>query len=362
MGREEYVRQQRVQIKSGQIIYKYELKQTIGSGGFGDVWLAVDHTISRKIAVKILAEGVAIDERLQEARIGNHLNHANLVKMHYADVVQHNGTDLVIIAMDYHENGSILSRVNTGNFLPIPDVIRFMCDILRGLEYLHELNLYHNDIKPKNILVGASNQGVLTDYGITCHSPNGMPVQPRSAYKLHIAPEILNSNQINIQTDIYQVGLTAFRLLNGIGYIRDKFNTFGERTYNKLVKDGKLVLASDYQPFIPRNLKSVINKAIHIDPANRYKSALEMRRALERLSYPGCWTTDSCGSFIGHSRRYTYRFEEQALTAHTFEFIAFKKFEDSGRETKISVYSNKNVTRKQKEILKRKFMQWVVTG
>ena len=93
--------QQRVQISPGQTIYKYVLQQPIGGGGYGDVWLAHDRTISRDLAVKVLAQGVTIDERLQEARIGNHLDHANLVKMHYADVVQHNGTDLVIIAMGY---------------------------------------------------------------------------------------------------------------------------------------------------------------------------------------------------------------------------------------------------------------------
>jgi serine/threonine protein kinase len=353
---------QRVQITPGQTIYKYVLQQSIGGGGFGDVWLAHDRTISRNVAVKVLAQGVAIDERLQEARIGNHLDHANLVKMHYADVVQHNGTDLVIIAMDYHANGSILSGVNAGNFMPIPEVIRFMADILRGLEYLHELNLYHNDIKPKNILIGDANQGVLTDYGITCHSPSGQPVQPRSAYKLHMAPEVLNSNQINVQTDIYQVGLTAFRLLNGIGHIRDKFNALGQGDYYQLVKDGKVVQTSDYQPFVPRNLKTVINKAVHVDPASRYQSAVEMRRALERLSYPGYWTTDLCGAFIGHNERYEYRFEEQALTAKSFEFTAYKKFKDSGRETKVSACSGKNLTRKQTDDLKRKFMQWVGTG
>jgi serine/threonine protein kinase len=354
--------QQRVQISPGQTIYKYVLQQPIGGGGYGDVWLAHDRTISRDLAVKVLAQGVTIDERLQEARIGNHLDHANLVKMHYADVVQHNGTDLVIIAMDYHANGSILTGVNSGNFMPIPDVIRFMADILRGLEYLHELNLYHNDIKPKNILIGDANQGVLTDYGITCHSPSGQPVQPRSAYKLHMAPEVLNSNQISVQTDIYQVGLTAFRLLNGIGHIRDKYNALGQGDYYQLVKDGKVVQANDYQPFVPRNFKTVINKAVHVDPASRYQSAVEMRRSLERLSYPGYWTTDPCGAFIGHNERYEYRFEERALTAKLFEFTAYKKLKDSGRETKISVHSDKNLTRKQADELKRKFMQWVVTG
>ncbi len=351
-----------VQINPGDSIYKYFLQKSIGGGSFGDLWLAHDQTISRDVAVKVLAQGVTIDERLQEARIGNHLEHPNLVKMHYADVVQYNGIDLVIIAMDYHANGSILSRVNAGNFMPIPDVIGFMADILRGLEYLHELNLYHNDIKPNNILIGDTNQGVLTDYGITCFSPNGQPVQPRNWYKLHIAPEILNSNQINVQTDIYQVGLTAFRLLNGIGYIRDKFNALGEHEYYQLVKKGKVIQSNDYQPFIPRNLKSVINKAVHVEPDKRYQSAVEMRRALERLSYPGYWTCDPTGAYIGYNKKYKFRYEINPRGSRLFDFVAYKTNISSGRETQIGDYISKKITIKEVRVKMSKFMQWVVTG
>lgn len=349
-------------ISPGQIIYKYELQEFIGGGEFGDVWLAYDRTISRQVAVKILTRGAEINERLQEARIGNQLDHANLVKVHYADVVKHGENKLVIIAMDYHEKGSILSKVNSGNFMPIPNVIRFMTDVLRGLEYLHELNLYHSDIKPSNILIGATNQGVLTDYGITCHSPSRQPVQPRNTYKLHMAPEVLSSCLINVQTDIYQVGLTAFRLLNGIGCINDKFNALGQDAYYQLVREGKVVQSNDYQLFVPRRLKAVINKATHVDPTSRYQSALEMRRAFERLSYPGYWTIDPCGNLIGHDGRNEYRFEEKALTTKSFEFNAFRKLKDSGRETKISAHSDKNLTRKELDALKRKFMQFVVEG
>jgi len=352
----------RVQLNPGETLYKFELKNRIGAGSFGDVWLAHDRTISRDVAVKVLDEGVTIDERLSEARIGNHLDHANLVKMHYADVVKHNGSNLVIIAMDYHANGSILSEVNSGNFLPLPRMIHYITNILQGLEYLHELNLYHSDIKPGNLLIGDAGQGVLTDYGITCHSPGGQPVQPRNSYKLHIAPEILSSNQMNVQTDIYQTGLTAFRLLNGLGLIRDKFNRLGQAEYYKLVAAGKVIHPKDYQLFVPRNLKTVLNRAVNVDPGSRYQSAVDMRRALERLSYPGYWTTDANGNLIGRNDRYEFHYEEHPRTVNTFDFVAFKKNRDSGKETTIGDFSRKHLSGKERDDLKGKFMQWVVTG
>lgn len=352
----------RVKISNGQSIYKYTMKSPLGSGGFGDVWLAHDQTIARDVAVKVLAQDGNINERLQEAIIGNHLEHSNLVKMHYADVVNVSGVGVVIIAMDYLANGSILSRLNSCNFMIIPEVIRYMTDILRGMEYLHELNLYHNDIKPNNILIGNAEQGVLTDYGITCYSPGGLPVNPKSAYKLHIAPEVIASNQINCQTDVYQVGVTAFRLLNGIGCIQDKFNSMGEDEFYHAVCRGEIIQSNDYLAFIPRNLKTVINKAVHVNPSCRYQSAIEMRRALERLNFCGYWTTDDSGNFRGYNGKYEYRFEEKALSAKLYEFTAYKINKESGRETKVADYSQKKLTNKQKEDIKRNFMQWVVTG
>jgi len=351
-----------VQLKCGDHLYKYLLQCRLGGGVFGDVWLAHDHSISRDVAVKVLESNFTINERLQEARIGNRLDHQNLVKMHYADVVQHNGIDLVIIAMDYHTKGSIIGELNAGNFMPIPNVIHYVIDILRGLEFLHELNLFHSDIKPQNILIGSSNQGVLTDYGISCHSSTGNSAPHRGFYKLHAAPEILQTGQVNVQTDIYQVGMTAFRLLNGLGMIRDKFSRVGESDYNHLVLQGKVVRSVDYLPFIPRNLKSVVNKSLHVEPANRYQSAVEMRRALERLSYPGYWTCDPMGNFVGHNANYEFRLEERPKGSRLFDFTAFKKNKSIGRETRIGDYCAKNITRKKTKNLKRNFMQWVVQG
>lgn len=84
-----------VSLNPGDKIYKYELKQPLGAGGFGYVWLAFDSTINKEVALKILPPTTTIDERLKEARIGNQLAHDNLVKVHYADVVNWNSQKLV---------------------------------------------------------------------------------------------------------------------------------------------------------------------------------------------------------------------------------------------------------------------------
>ena len=156
-------------LQPDELIYKYRLIRKIDSGNFAQVWLVKDYSIDRNVAVKVLdASKTSIDERLKESQIGNQLEHSNLVKMLYADVASRNGEKIVVIVMDYFENGSIIRKFNNRGFIPIPEAIKYLIDVLRGLEYLHEKNFLHGDIKPKNILISSTGEGILTDYGISC--------------------------------------------------------------------------------------------------------------------------------------------------------------------------------------------------
>lgn len=343
-------------------LYKYKLINRIGSGGFGDVWLAFDATISKLMAVKILKPDVTIDERLKEAQIGNMLDHNNLVKMHYADVVQHNGESLVIIAMTYHENGSILKYVNPSNFIDLRLTMKLLVDVLRGLEYLHELHIFHSDIKPQNILVGNAEQGVITDYGISCMSPSDTPVNPRNAYKLHISPEVLGCNLIDNRTDIYQLGITAFRLFSGIGIIREKFNRLGEDEFNKKVVAGKLITKNDFPLFVPNEIRRIILKAIDIDPAKRFQSALEMRRAIEKISFPGYWSSNSSGELVGFFNGYEFSYSISHKSADKFDIVTTKEKTESSIQKTVGKYSKKNLSKTECEKLVKTLFEDVVYG
>jgi len=275
----------------GEQIYKYKLINPIGGGVSGQVWLAEDKSLSKPVAVKIMdTNNSSVDRRLLEAKIGSRLEHVNVVNILYADTLIHNGKEIVLIAMSYFQQGSILKKVNSLNFLDMPLAIKYIIDILRGLEYLHESGFYHGDIKPNNILIGDNDQAILTDYGLTCYSPKHKAICPRASYLPHRSPETISKNVYDEKSDIYQLGLTAFRLLNGIGTIKDKFLA-DRNNFDRLVSIGQLVTDKDFQPFIPNNLKKIIMKAIEVNPDNRYGSSLEMRRELEKLFYVGYCTS-----------------------------------------------------------------------
>ncbi len=351
-----------ITLHAGDNLYKYQLVRKIGGGHFGEVWLAHDVTISTEVAVKILDESMApVAENLKEAQVGHKLDHQNVVKVHYADVVNVSGKNIVLIAMDFHPRGSIIGQLNPGNFLSVTNAINIANDILRGLEYLHEQRLFHNDIKPSNIIIGPRSEGMLTDYGISCVSPDLRPAQAPNAYVLHRAPETTIDCNISVQTDIYQVGLTLFRLINGIGLIRDLRDSLGQARFDELKAQDKIPRVADYQLFVPRSVKRIITKATKANPDDRYQSALEMRRALESIRLYGYWAIDSTGRYIGYFNNQIFSYDINK-TRHGFKFTAFRKRLSSGKTTKIAKLSGTKLTTKECIANTQKLMAAIIDG
>ena len=346
----------------GQMLYKYELRKRIGSGTFGEVWLALDHAVNREYALKILEPGISVDERLREARIGNRLNHHNVVRIHQADVTNLGPLQYAVLAMDYIENGPVTTLANPSGYLTLPEVVRIGRDMLRGLEYLHQHDLIHNDIKPQNVLIGSDGRGMLTDYGIVGVSQGGAPIPTSMFYKLHAAPEVIEENIISPRSDIYQVGLTMFRLLVGIGSLGHKFDELGEQNYYSAVTSSRLLKSKDFPAYVPHRLRRVIMRAAHVDANSRYSSAIQMRRDLEKFQCPGFWTVTKSGDFLGRNGGYIYRFEQNTTANGKYNVRCYKKNVSSGRETQCLKYCHGKLTSAlaKKEI--EKFVLGVVMG
>lgn len=345
----------------GSSVYKYVLKQRLGAGCFGEVWLSYDNTIGRDVAVKIVrADGPLTVDKFKEAWIGNRFDHNNLVKVHYADVVNVGGENYIIITMDYLENGSILSQLNSCGFLPLPRALMVMRNILFGLDYLHNTGFYHNDIKPSNILVGSAGQAVLSDYGITRAAGETSDVL---SYYLHQAPEILSGGNAGILTDIYQCGLTAFRLFCGVGLLDAKWNRDGAVKYNADILSGKLVSVKSFPEFVPSQIRHIILKSTSLNPADRYQSAIDMRRDFEKLSYSGFWDADAKNQLIGRrlNNNNTYVYDENPSKGKTIDFEA-KVLYPSGMINRVTQFCKTKVSKSELSKVRQKFIKWVITS
>lgn len=348
---------------TGQKIYKYELIKKLGQGQFGEVWLAKDIILDKEVAIKLLLSAVLDETFLNEARNGFRFSHQNLVRVHYADIVNDVFPVISIIAQDFHERGSIINQLNSCNFLPIKETIKYIKDILYGLEYLHEYKLLHNDIKPSNILISNSLNAILADYGISSTYSTDYGAKSETFYRIHCAPETSRENHIQPQSDIYQVGCTIFRLVNGIGFIKDDFNRLGNiHQFNQLKEKGKIPNKKSYLPYIPIQLKKIINKAIEPDPAKRFQSALEMRRALERLRFIGDWTVNINKEPVGRCGEYNITYEITPKAKNSFSITTWKEHRTSKRKTRVTAYTKCSITQKQLKLLQDELIRDVITG
>jgi eukaryotic-like serine/threonine-protein kinase len=351
-----------VTLTPGTRLYKYDLIRRVGNGYFGAVWLATDTTVDRQVAVKILDESMApAASVLEEARVGNKLEHSNVVKIHYADVVDHAGENLVIIAMEYLPRGSVQSLLNGAGFIPSPRAIAITIDVLKGLEYLHEQRILHNDIKPSNILLGNDGHYLLTDYGISCVVHGASPVPAPASYILHRAPETGTTNKISSRSDIYQVGMTLFRLSNGTDILDQRRQALGHGQFEAMKASGNMPSDADYGDFVDPRIKRVIQNATMPNPSDRYLSALQMRRALERIVVQGYWDVDQNGRYIGSAGHNRYSYDETSQ-GRTHSLIAFKQNVNSGLKRRLTAHCHASLSANELSKMKRKFMRAVVKG
>jgi len=346
----------------GTQLYKYHLLSRIGQGHFGQVWQAVDRAINREYAIKILNPGVSVDERLKEARIGNLLTHNNLVRVHQADVVNVGAGDAVILAMDHLPAGSVERLANPAGFIPLPDALRIGRDVLQGLDYLHANNFFHNDIKPGNILIGPQRQGMLSDYGITCVSANGSPVQAPMSYQFHKAPEVAQTGHVGVSTDIFQIGMTLFRMLVGMSVLNAKKAPLSWQEYEQEVANGKLVTKADFPDHIPAQVRRLVMKAIAVNPADRFQSSLEMRRQLEKLHFPGFWSVDAAGQAFGECNGYRFIFDLHPTSGGKFDITCTRTNIGSGRTQRVTRFCKSGLSRQAAEAELRNFKTFVVAG
>ncbi|GHU63512.1 hypothetical protein AGMMS49983_07130 [Clostridia bacterium] len=269
-----------------------------------------------------------------------------MINIKYADVIGIGDPpkQIVVIAMPYYPNGSVATKVNSANFLDLDYAIRCLIDVLRGLEYLHENNYYHCDVKPQNILVGNSGEYILSDYGFTSYAPTHEAVTPRQTYLPHAAPEMITENRYDARTDLYQLGVTGYRLINGISLVKDEFE-LDRVGFNQKVLDGRIVTASAFQAFVPRRLRKVILKAVAANPDERYQTALEMRRELERIDIKGATATaDEHGCVTIRKAGYSYYFRIEYKARGDSVFQAYKKNEKTNRITKVGAYTRSVTT------------------
>ncbi|MEO7251493.1 MAG: protein kinase [Arenimonas sp.] len=195
----------------------YTNLRPLGQGGMATVYLALQQSLGREVALKILSPALAQDatatERfLREARLAANLHHPNIVPIH--DVGIHDGTPYM--AMEYVPGGNVAPAAVAAND---PDaVLRTVRDIAGALDHAHRQGVIHRDIKPENILRQLSGSCVLSDFGIarTIESTTALTQEGDTVGTPHyMSPEHLRGQQVDGRSDLYSLGVVLYQLLTG---------------------------------------------------------------------------------------------------------------------------------------------------
>ncbi len=260
---------------------RYEIVKRLGSGGMADVYLARDTHLGREVAIKILYQRYARDEEFvarfrREAQAAAGLNHPHIVSIY--DRGEADGS--YYIAMEYLEGKSLKDLIAQKGSLP-PDKAIFVAEqILQALQFAHEHNVIHRDIKPHNIVISGRGEVKVTDFGIARAGTSAKMTETGSILGTaqYLSPEQAKGKAVEQGSDLYSLGVVLYEMLTG----RVPFE--GENPVAIALKhlSDVPVPPQALKPGIPDNLNTVVMKALAKDPRERYRSAEEFLADLGR--------------------------------------------------------------------------------
>jgi predicted Ser/Thr protein kinase len=248
---------------------RYALERRLGRGGMGLVYLARDVRLERRVAIKLLPPGRAVEpaarERfLREARTAAQLSHPGIVPIFAVEEVQ----DLVFFAMAYVDGETLGQRVRGDGPLGYAALARLLEEVARALAHAHARGVVHRDVKPDNILIdGATGRAHVSDFGIAWVD-GSTTTGPRRVVGTadFMSPEQARGGPVDARSDLYSLGVVGFFALSG----RLPFEGPDAATVlARHVTDPPPPLASVVADVPPR-LAGVIERCLSKDPAARY--------------------------------------------------------------------------------------------
>lgn len=267
----------------GKTIDRYKILGEIGHGGMAVVYHAIDPSLERHVAIKIISTENADKEKLlkrfnREAKILAKLSHSNIVKV--LDYGEYEGSPYLV--MEYISGGTVGNRF--GKSINYSEAAALLTPVARALNYAHQQKVVHRDVKPANILINESGQALISDFGILklmdAEETQGLTGTGKIVgTPAYMSPEQIRGAQIDGRSDIYSLGICYFELITGKRpYVA---NTPIEISLKHL--NDPIPRARQFVRDIPVEVEKVILKAMAKKPEERYQSMAAFADDLEKL-------------------------------------------------------------------------------
>ena len=297
-----------VAIAAGTGLGRYEIRSEIGRGGMGEVYLAQDTTLDRKVALKILPAEVAshrgrMERFVREAKAAAALNHPNIA--HIYEIAESNGAHF--IAMEFVE-GFTLRQLIHDSQTDLPKLLRFLQHAAEGLAKAHAAGIIHRDLKPDNIMVTRDGHAKILDFGLAKlieqrptpgadSSKVATAVMPQRSIPGtvmgtvgYMSPEQAQGkvNEIDHRSDIFSFGCILYEAITR----RKAFEgTDAIDSLNKIIREQPTPI-TNFKPDVPYDLQRIVRRCLAKDPEERYVRRYNQRRLQHLVA--ACGRRENC--------------------------------------------------------------------
>ncbi|WP_083961220.1 serine/threonine-protein kinase [Thermomonas fusca] len=259
----------------------FELRAEIGAEGRNSqVYEAHDPQLDALLVIKKVSKAsLDADGYFRESSLLYGSAHSNVVPIHYA--CQDDGH--VYLAMPMYAAGSLKSLMGR-RFLTVRETVVFATQFLSGLHHIHSKRLVHFDIKPDNVLISERGEALLSDFGLAKPRGNGGVAGQDRLYSKMVPPEAFQTDHFDHRFDIYQTGLTLYRMCMGDVEFYSQFDSYvvndqlDRIAFRHAVTNSQFpnTTTGKFPEHIPERLITVIKKCLQTNPADRYSSAIEI--------------------------------------------------------------------------------------
>ena len=279
----------------GRALNHYHIVEKLGSGGMGEVYLAEDTRLGRKVAVKILPAALAADpilrERLAtEARAVAALNHPNIVTIHSIEEAE--GTHFLTMEL---VEGKTLAETIPPEGLPLRGILDLSIPLADAVAAAHQKGITHRDLKPANVMVTREGRVKVLDFGLAKlqvslagagESGTKLPTMPLTqeghimGTVPYMSPEQAEGAPVDPRSDVFSLGVLLYEMATGARPFQGRT---GISILSSILKDHPPPV-TELKRDLPADLARIVDRCLAKDPARRFQSALGLKNELEALA------------------------------------------------------------------------------